>query len=57
MFTGFSTGQAGNFDLGLTPQGTVGGKRLRLHSFRPGVHDGSLGLTSTGILGRRRGTL
>ena len=25
MFTGFSGGQAGNFDLALTPQGIVGG--------------------------------
>jgi hypothetical protein len=26
MFTGFSTGQAGNLDLALTPQGMVGGQ-------------------------------
>jgi len=28
MFTGFSNGQAGNFDLALTPQGTRGGQSI-----------------------------
>jgi hypothetical protein len=28
MFTGFSSGQAGNFDLALTPQGIVGGSAV-----------------------------
>jgi hypothetical protein len=28
MFTGFSSGQAGNFDLALTPQGIVGGNAI-----------------------------
>jgi hypothetical protein len=28
MFTGFSSGQAGNFDLALTPQGIVGGNAV-----------------------------
>ena len=28
MFTGFSNGQAGNFDLALTPQGTVEGRSV-----------------------------
>jgi hypothetical protein len=28
MFTAFSSGQAGNFDLALTPQGTAGGQSV-----------------------------
>ena len=28
MFTGFSNGQAGNFDLALTPQGIVNGQSV-----------------------------
>jgi len=28
MFTGFSNGQAGNFDLALTPQGIRGGQSI-----------------------------
>lgn len=44
MFTGFSSGQAGNFDLTLTPQGVVGGNAVYVatHSVRA-YTDGFLG--------------
>jgi len=43
MFTGFSNGQAGNFDLALTPQGIVNGQSVYVgtHTVRA-YTDGSL---------------
>ena len=44
MFTGFSNGQAGNFDLALTPQGTVSGQSIWICTHQVRAYtDGFLG--------------
>jgi hypothetical protein len=44
MFTGFSNGQAGNFDLALTPQGVVNGQSVYVGSHMVRAYtDGFLG--------------